>query len=105
MIQSFEYLRALFSLNCTNLRVEIYRNYGFYDLTFSKTTILFLDQDNNQRLYLECESVTFLIEKEGINDMLYLNSEDNNYLSSDYIFISLESVSEFLISKFKIIPS
>ena len=80
---TFENIKALPLLNCTN--VNVYpsvknKNFFWFDLSFSSTTIRFCDSKSDQILNFEWESVTFGIDWDNFIKIKLFETSTSNYL-------------------------
>ena len=73
--------------NCDYLSAK-FNNGGldYIRLTFSTTPILCHGSESNQLLFLKCESITFIIGKEGFKNMRLLKS-NSDFRDSGYLLL------------------
>ena len=100
---TFENIKALPLLNCTNVNVNPIienKNYTFINLSFLSTTIWYCDSKSDQILNFEWESVTFGI---GFNNFIKIKLFETS--TANYLVIPFEDIEKVEYSGLKAISS
>ena len=100
--KSFDNLKICLSLGIADIssKFEFWWDEMLW-LTFLNSQILLLDDNSDQKVYIELESLTLELKESGYKDIILLKANWGKNADSDMLFIPLESVLSLRLSKIK----